>query len=676
MPNKSQRIRTTVNGNDKYLTVKLENDVDFFEILSLKISQKDVYGNFNSDYGVIVGRVVANGGVGIPNVKLSVFIPISDDDKERAEISTIYPYTSPRDKDLNGVKYNLLPRVATTNPFLVSGEFAPKVPVGTFPTKEEITTNDTFLEVYEKYYKFTTVTNQSGDYMIFGVPIGIQTVHMSVDITDIGKFSMNPATMITNLGYSPNLFTDNGTKVKFSTDLETLPNVETQEVAVEVRPFWGDTENFEIGITRQDFKIRAILSTSFILFGAGFTDGEFSVWGKDYESGTQIQEFYRIQDDGLINTSISSKRNSSNIIETIYYYPQSISDDDIDSGNVDTSSDIRILDKSEYTEYKDNGVFTYIVQCNRRKIITNEFGEEIEISNDSTEGVFTEFKGFITFEYSNFNELPITTATEIDGRPIRHLRLKYKFPQSGDTSFNSGNDESANEKWRKQYFTFKNGKFYSVAKYHTLEYNRDAGDSANGIDILDRESFNNVGIIITGSDGDYPDENPFFQFPSNGTSLGVSGFGSQWLNFSIYFIQQGFVNRDEGDRRTNDQWTTKSDGSFFTNPNNQLIAGIERNTSSYARNDRHRTTFIEVPKEDLIKLFTEYSDLKGFTSDNIIGGLSGQYANGLTTNPITGGFGGYLNGNSTTPTKDDKYYFYRGFDDADCIEFLSTLNLL
>jgi len=88
--------------------------------------------------------------------------------------------------------------------------------------------------------------------MIFGVPVGTQVVHLSVDITDIGKYSMNPAAMVRNLGYPESQFTDNNTRIKPSDDLGDLPNVETQEITVDVRPFWGDFENFEIGITRQD----------------------------------------------------------------------------------------------------------------------------------------------------------------------------------------------------------------------------------------------------------------------------------------------------------------------------------------------------------------------------------------------------------------------------------------
>ena len=72
--NKNVRIRTTPGGEDKYLQVTLEQDVDNLEILSLRISQAEAYKRVCSDYGVIVGRAIANGGVGVPNAKISVFI--------------------------------------------------------------------------------------------------------------------------------------------------------------------------------------------------------------------------------------------------------------------------------------------------------------------------------------------------------------------------------------------------------------------------------------------------------------------------------------------------------------------------------------------------------------------------------------------------------------------------
>jgi hypothetical protein len=139
------RIRTTPNGEDKYLKVKLDQKFDFIEILSLKISQEEAYKRFCSDYGVITGRVIVNSGFGVPNAKVSVFIPIDDVDKEDSNIKNIYPYEIVTDRDLDGVRYNLLPKENEISNTCYT-------PVGTFPTKREILDNELISHIYCKYY--------------------------------------------------------------------------------------------------------------------------------------------------------------------------------------------------------------------------------------------------------------------------------------------------------------------------------------------------------------------------------------------------------------------------------------------------------------------------------------------------------------------------------------------
>ena len=88
---KNYRLRTTP-GIDKNIRIKVDQDFDFIEILSLKLKQEDVYTRFCADYGVVAGRVIANGGYGVPNVTVSVFVPLSVEDSEDPVISTLYPY--------------------------------------------------------------------------------------------------------------------------------------------------------------------------------------------------------------------------------------------------------------------------------------------------------------------------------------------------------------------------------------------------------------------------------------------------------------------------------------------------------------------------------------------------------------------------------------------------------
>jgi hypothetical protein len=667
---------------DKYVTIKLEQSFDTLDVLSLKLTQTDVYRDFNANYGVLVGRVVANEGIGIPNAKISIFIPIDEEDKTNSDILSVYPFETPNDVDNNNVKYNLLPRVSQLNPFNdidindLSVGYTPVTPVGTFPTKYEILANETQLEVYKKYYKFTTVTNQFGDYMLFGVPVGLYTVHMSVDITDIGRFSMTPPTMITNLGYSENLFTENGTKIKTSRDLETLPNVQLQNVAVNIRPFWGDTANFEIGITRQDFKIRAQLITTFTLFGNVFTDGEQSSWGNGFNdsSFTRADQMDRITDNGGDNVSLSTKRIGIPEI-SIVYIPNNISDDDIANDNYDPVNDTLLLDKSLYTEYLDNGVFCLIIPCNRRKIVFDSVGNEIEIDPNDNRGVFTQFRGFIIVKYgTDVIRINATVDNLVDNgsgafdtqtNSGRADRTSVKIPQQADEGDTFNKDEDVNtDAWRRQHKLFEYGNFYTVAKFNALSYK--GNDAVND---LREDPFTNSGVITNFNFDQFSEEVADFPWNSLVTTGSTARFGAEWINFSVYLPQFSTFFQDTRDSNSvtmSTNVTIDDDSTFYRNDNTQAIGGGLINTRMFLRSDRHYTDFVQVPKNDIAK-FLEYQN-KGFSQDDIENELGenlvGDYKVGGKIGGIPGG------ADNTDP------YFYKGFSTADCIQYLRTLNLI
>jgi hypothetical protein len=102
---KSYRIRTEV-GVDKYINVNLEQDWESLEILSLKILADNVYTRLCSDYGVVTGRVFVNGGFGLPNAKVSVFVPLDTDDELNPVISELYPFKTITTTTEEGYRYN------------------------------------------------------------------------------------------------------------------------------------------------------------------------------------------------------------------------------------------------------------------------------------------------------------------------------------------------------------------------------------------------------------------------------------------------------------------------------------------------------------------------------------------------------------------------------------------
>ncbi len=42
------------------------------------LRQEDVYTRFCADYGVVAGRVIVNGGYGVPNANVSIFVPLDE----------------------------------------------------------------------------------------------------------------------------------------------------------------------------------------------------------------------------------------------------------------------------------------------------------------------------------------------------------------------------------------------------------------------------------------------------------------------------------------------------------------------------------------------------------------------------------------------------------------------
>jgi hypothetical protein len=239
----SYRIRTDI-GVDKSVNLKFDQDFDFIEILSLKLTQAEIYERRCADYGVIAGRVSVNGGFGVANAKLSVFIPLTNEDKLNPIISELYPYKTLSNKNEDGYKYNLLPK---------SPQYEGHVPTGSFFDRDEAILEKSVIEVYDKYYKYTVTTNDSGDFMIFGVPTGQQTLVMNLDLSNIGCFSLTPQDLIDSGFAVESQF--NGSKFKSSNNLSELPQIITLVKQVNVEPLWGEPDICFIGITREDFDL-------------------------------------------------------------------------------------------------------------------------------------------------------------------------------------------------------------------------------------------------------------------------------------------------------------------------------------------------------------------------------------------------------------------------------------
>lgn len=368
---KSYRIRTQP-GVDKSIQIKLDQDFEFLEILSLKILQSDIYTRLCSDYGVVVGRVLTNGGTGLPNAKVSVFIPISEEDQLNPIISELYPYRNLDDLNVDGYRYNLLP---------YKPSYTGHAATGTFPEREDILTDFSLVEVYNNYYKFTTKTNESGDYMIFGVPTGEQTIIMDVDLSDIGCFSLSPQDLI-NSGLAGEGQFD-GNKFKTSSNLRELPQIINLNKIVEVQPLWGEPEVCLLGITRVDFDLTASSNIN-IQPTAVFMGSLISTTTEDF-----------------VKKNCKPKKNTGNLCDLvagpgqILAIRQTINVDDNGKPILEQykiEQDGKIID--------GDGTWLINVPMNIDYVTTNEFGEQI-LSSDPKVGIPTKGKYRFKIKWQN-----------------------------------------------------------------------------------------------------------------------------------------------------------------------------------------------------------------------------------------------------------------------------------
>ena len=349
------RISTNI-GKDQILKVELKQDFDLLEILSLKFTQKDIYTSLCADYGVVCGRITVNNGLGVPNARISIFIPLSTEDENDPVISTLYPYKTVNDKNDDNYRYNLLPS---------RKQHGGHEPTGTFFDQSEVLTREEVLEVYEKYYKYTVKTNSAGDFMIWGVPLGEQTIHVDLDLSDIGCFSFRPYDFIKQ-GLGPDQFKNSYT-FKSSVDLDSLPQVVSFNKSIDVYPFWGNEDICEIGLTRTDFDLSEV--------GVKIEPKAFFIGGTYTDSGKNS-----------VNKNCSPRRKmgrkcdlitKTGTIEAIRY----TSKKDDNNRPIIEAYDI-------HEDIPEDGSFVFPVPMNMDYMFTNEFGEN-EITNDSNKGVPT-----------------------------------------------------------------------------------------------------------------------------------------------------------------------------------------------------------------------------------------------------------------------------------------------
>ena len=420
--NRSIRIRTKVGNDDadKYVSVKLDSDVNIIELLSLKIDTSNFYKMHTSDYGCIAGRVLANGGVGIPNAKISVFVSLDDNETADPIVSALYPYSYVYGKDNEGRRYNLLPEEQVKSCH---------TPVGTFPSKRMVLDDDNYVEIFDKYYKYTTRSNDAGDYMIFGVPVGENIVHVDIDLSDIGMLSQRPRDMIYK-GYDITQF-ENANKFKSDTNLDNLTQIISQNDSVYVYPFWGDTEEDEIKITRNDVDVQYKFEPTCIFLGSLITDEKSQGISKKCIPSDRMGKMDRLT-------------TGAGTIEMIRKTPDGNVEEKQIQGN-------QLID--------GNGTWCYQIPMNLDYYMTDEYGNFVP-SDDKEKGIPTRtrvrFRVSLTDFQSDYENNHLAKLL-VPNNPKNYEDLKNNYSFGSDAT----DDEVGSKSYRDLFWN----KIYTVKQY-------------------------------------------------------------------------------------------------------------------------------------------------------------------------------------------------------------------
>lgn len=367
--NKTYRIKANIGENHVDIDTNLVQDVGIFEFLSLKIDSENLYRMHTANYGCVAGRVLANNAIGVPNAKISIFIEATPETNSDAVLSYLYPYTSVNDVDSKNIRYNLLPEEQL---------FTCHRNVGTFPSKRLVLDDNNVFEVFDKYYKFTTTTNSAGDYMIFGVPVGNQMLHMDVDLSDIGDLlSQRPRDFLYK-GYNVNQF-ENAGMFKKDTNLNSLVQIFTQDESVNVHPFWGEVDEMGevdstgVRITRKDINLNYKFEPTCVFMGSLITDEKSNGFTKRCVPTERMGKMDRLT-------------TGEGTIEMIRKTPDGSVEEFSIMGN-------QLID--------GNGVWCYQIPMNLDYVMTDEYGNIVP-TNDPEKGLPTRAKVRFRFSLNDF----------------------------------------------------------------------------------------------------------------------------------------------------------------------------------------------------------------------------------------------------------------------------------
>ena len=221
--------------DDVFLNVVLNRSFDALSTMSVYNTMLNSYPTMQSQTGVVFGRLEAVQQVVNPDTGLNYRIPLRDVPIGIFNPSSDFPQTTSVDGNGNRLALNYQP-ILSGSPFEYTSYF----------NTQSLNFDDKFLQDVSTITsvpdqcKYVTKTNQNGEFIIYDVPIGSQTVMFDVDLLKQGLTKDEVA-----LNFFPYPTSD-------SPNIDSVPHFFFRQLPISVVPTWGDIQT---GYTELNFSV-------------------------------------------------------------------------------------------------------------------------------------------------------------------------------------------------------------------------------------------------------------------------------------------------------------------------------------------------------------------------------------------------------------------------------------
>ncbi len=214
-----------VELDDMYIDLKITRNYNILNTLNIYNVATNEIPEQNSETGVLFGRLVALQNI-LDEDGNKVVIPLKNTMVAIFNPSKEYPTISSLDEDGNRLSLNLKENIAVN----LSNNFSPYFNEQSFSTDYKYLKSTSKIKNIPEMFKYTSITNENGEFIIHNVPTGAQTFIYEINLLKQG---------LTTDEVALNIFSY---PTEDSPNIDKVPHYVSKEIPINIVPSWGTNQ--------------------------------------------------------------------------------------------------------------------------------------------------------------------------------------------------------------------------------------------------------------------------------------------------------------------------------------------------------------------------------------------------------------------------------------------------